>query len=123
MPLYEYACDHCNGVFTRLLPRPEGSLPDCPGCGSQPRRLFSSFAVGGRADPGPSADDAPRSWQGVNRGDRDTVNYWHRQLDKREKLEERYPELKPTRRRVLAHEGHHHDKPLFAPEPSDGCSH
>ena len=115
MPVFEYACDACEGAFSRLLPRPD-PLPPCPACGGPARRLFSSFTVGGRADPGPSADDAPRSWTGTNNGDRETITHWHHELDKREKLEDRYPELKPKRPRVLAHEGHFHNQPLVAPD-------
>ena len=35
----------------------------------------------------------------------------------RQKLEEKYPELRGDQRPVLAHEGKYHDKPLRAGDP------
>jgi putative FmdB family regulatory protein len=40
-----------------------------------------------------------------------------RQWGAREKLEEKYPELRGDQRPVLAHEGKYHDKPLRAGDP------
>ena len=46
MPLIEYRCSHCAGVFERLIARPEGAdEADCPDCGQHTgKRLVSLFA-------------------------------------------------------------------------------
>ena len=46
----------------------------------------------------------------------DSMEQW-RQWGAREKLEEKYPELRGDQRPVLAHEGKYHDKPLRAGDP------
>jgi putative FmdB family regulatory protein len=44
MPLYEYYCQHCNGVFEALRPIGEASLPvPCPACQHEGQRVMSSF--------------------------------------------------------------------------------
>lgn len=123
MPIYDYGCS-CGHRFEALLSRPGSADPACPNCGGVPSRRPARFAVGGRADPGPAAADAPHSWQGTHGGDRDYVTHWRRQLDRRAALEERHPELASERRPVLSHEGpagpqyahpHPHPHPPAAP--------
>lgn len=116
MPIYEYGCA-CGNRFERLVARPDTPPPACPGCGGVPRRLPSVFALSGRADPGPGPDRAPRTWEQTNHGDRETITYWRKALDRRAKLEERYPELARPRAPVLAHEGRYAAAPLRAGEP------
>lgn len=48
MPLYDFSCPACGGVFEDLCP-PHGPEPACPGCGGQARRLVS-VGRGYRAD-------------------------------------------------------------------------
>ena len=44
MPLYEYYCQHCNGVFEALRPISEAALPaPCPACQRDGQRIMSSF--------------------------------------------------------------------------------
>ncbi len=51
MPLYEYYCEHCNGIFEALRPMREASKPcPCPLCERDSQRIMpTSFA------PSPSA--------------------------------------------------------------------
>src|SRR3972149_1291815 len=44
MPLYEYYCDPCNGIFESIRPMREASLPvPCPECNRDAARIMSSF--------------------------------------------------------------------------------
>ncbi|MBK0869665.1 MULTISPECIES: zinc ribbon domain-containing protein [unclassified Saccharopolyspora] len=113
MPIYDYACE-CGHRFEALV---HGSEPRCDRCGSQPDRRPSAVRLGGVADPGPSRDDAPKSWRSTGQGDRDTVRHWHERMTRREALEEKYPELAGDRRPVLAHEGRFANAPLRAGDP------
>ncbi len=44
MPLYEYYCNDCHGVFELLRPQREASEPQpCPECDADSRRIVSAF--------------------------------------------------------------------------------
>lgn len=44
MPLYEYYCDDCHGVFELLRPQREASASQpCPECDTDSRRIVSAF--------------------------------------------------------------------------------
>ncbi|MEE8421744.1 MAG: zinc ribbon domain-containing protein [Dehalococcoidia bacterium] len=44
MPLYEYYCEHCHGVFELLRPAREASTAQpCPECDEDSRRIVSNF--------------------------------------------------------------------------------
>ena len=44
MPLYEYYCEPCNGVFEHVRPMREASLAaPCPECDRDAERIMSSF--------------------------------------------------------------------------------
>ncbi len=44
MPLYEFYCQPCNGVFEAIRPMREASLPvPCPQCDRDAQRIMSSF--------------------------------------------------------------------------------
>lgn len=118
MPIYDYLCE-CGNRFEALVPSYASPAPLCA-CGSRPRRLPSAARLGGVADAGPGREDAPKSWRGSGDGDPETVAYWHRRLTRREKLEEKYPELAGDRRPVLAHEGRFAAAPLRAGDPLPG---
>ena len=47
MPLYEYYCDPCNGIFESIRPMREASLPvPCPSCGRDADRIMpTSFSA------------------------------------------------------------------------------
>ena len=88
--------------------------PACPDCGQATSRVPSMARMGNSADAGPSRDQMPNTWHGIGKGHPDAIRTWHKKMTKREKLEEKYPELAGDRRPVLAHEGVFHDKPLKA---------
>lgn len=56
----------------------------------------------------------PKSWTGIAGGDPDAVAHWRQKMEKREQLEEKYPELGGDRRPILAHEGIFNGRPLRA---------
>ncbi|WP_354180976.1 hypothetical protein [Arthrobacter sp. UYP6] len=66
------------------------------------------------ADSGPSRAQMPHSWEGIGRGHPDAVAHWRKKVERREKLEEKYPELAGDRRPILAHEGIFSGRPLRA---------
>ncbi len=44
MPLYEYYCEPCNGIFEAIRPMSEAALPvSCPECSRDGPRIMSSF--------------------------------------------------------------------------------
>ena len=44
MPLYEYHCEHCHGIFEAIRPMREASLPvPCVQCNRDAPRIMSSF--------------------------------------------------------------------------------
>ena len=46
MPLYEYYCDPCNGIFETIRPMREASEPvPCPVCSKDAPRIMSSFSA------------------------------------------------------------------------------
>ena len=46
MPLYEYYCEPCDGIFESIRPMREASLPvPCPECNQDAPRIMSSFAA------------------------------------------------------------------------------
>ncbi len=46
MPLYEYYCQNCNGVFENLRPMKDASLPAaCPECDGEGQRIMSGFSA------------------------------------------------------------------------------
>src|SRR3982074_2311811 len=97
MPIYEYRCMECGEIFSLLFLRSTDATEQCfcSACGSQQtQRLFSSFAIGGRADPGPGRAAWPTSWNDTNGGDPETLRYWRRRIERESRLEEKYPELR-----------------------------
>ncbi|PRY10492.1 transcriptional regulator [Kineococcus rhizosphaerae] len=113
MVIHDVVCGagHRREVVLRSM---HDSVPDCAVCGAGVRKLPSRLNIGGAADTGPSREAMPRSWRGVRGGDAETVRHWHGLAEKREKLEEKHPELGGDRRPVLAHEGIFRDRPLRA---------
>jgi putative FmdB family regulatory protein len=93
MPLYEYYCQHCDGVFEALRPIREAALPvPCPVCHGDGQRVMSSFMAFSYRD-------------GYPRRIPDKGTYWHlekevKTLPKRMRHYE-HPELaepKPVKR-------------------------
>ena len=91
--------------------------PACPDCGEASSRVPSMGGIGGLASAGPSREQMPNTWLGIDRGHPDAVRHWHKQMTARSKLEDKYPELAGDRRPVLAHEGVFADQPLRAGDP------
>jgi putative FmdB family regulatory protein len=51
MPLYEYKCEGCGGVFFELRRSTEREDPiTCPDCGGEGKIIFSTFAQGANPD-------------------------------------------------------------------------
>jgi putative FmdB family regulatory protein len=116
MPIYEYRCD-CGGTV-EVLAAPGSPAPACQACGAETRKLVSGFAVGGRADAGLSQSRMPQTWKGTYDGNPEYVTNLQRQWERRQRLEDRYPELAGDVRPVVAHEGRYSVVPLRAGEPA-----
>jgi putative FmdB family regulatory protein len=93
MPVYEYYCEHCDGIFEALRPIREAALPvPCPVCHRDGQRVMSSFMAFTYRD-------------GYPRRIPDKGGYWHlekevKTLPKRMRHHE-HPELtepKPVKR-------------------------
>lgn len=115
MIIYDVKCASAHR-FEVILDSMFDATPACP-CGSPTARIPAAIRLSGRADPGPHRDEMPNTWQGIGRGDPETVRGWHGLMSRREKLEEKYPELAGDRRPVLAHEGAFANAPLRAGDP------
>jgi hypothetical protein len=59
----------------------------------------------------------PQTWRGTHEGDREYVTQLHRDWERRERLEQQYPELAGDTRPVLAHEGRFQHQPLRQGDP------
>jgi putative FmdB family regulatory protein len=116
MPIYEYRCD-C-GRTVEVLVASGSPAPTCSVCGAETRKLVSGFAVGGRADAGLPHSRMPQTWKGTYDGNSEYVTNLQRQWERRQRLEDRYPELAGDVRPVVAHEGRYSVVPLRAGEPA-----
>jgi hypothetical protein len=110
---YDFRCTQGH-IFEAALPSMFAEDPACQSCGSKTNRTPSPVGLSGRADPGPSREERPRSWRQVNGGNPSTIRAWQRAIEKRERLEDKYPELAGDSRPVLAHEGVFAKHPLRA---------
>jgi putative FmdB family regulatory protein len=115
MPIYEYRCD-CGGRV-EVLAAFGAPAPTCPACRRRTRKVVSRFAVGGRADPGLSQSQMPQTWNGTYGGNPVYIAHLERQWERRQRLEDRYPELAGDRRRIVAHEGPYSAVPLRDGDP------
>ena len=111
MPIYDYACA-CGTRFELLVPSWSAPDPDCPDCGRPTVRRPPSPAVRSAAAPPPAMSSAPQSWEGVGRGDRETITRWRRAVEQRQEFESRHPEHAEHREAVAAHEGVFERRPL-----------
>ena len=122
MRTYDYACG-CGARFEALVADTE-SIPPCPACGGQTRRLpAAGAALLGRARLPATAAAAPKSWEGTYRGNTEYIARWRRALDTRAELEERHPELIEQRSPIVAHEGRYHGAPLTVDELARAAVH
>jgi putative FmdB family regulatory protein len=111
MPLYDYQCPGGH-AFEHLAPMTDSDRHDCPACGQQSVKVPSRVSIGGRANPGLSMEQMPQTWRGTQNGNSEYLSWLRRQWGAREKLEDKYEELRGDRRPILAHEGQYHGKPL-----------
>lgn len=121
MPIFDYRCGHdatpgCGLRFERLMGR-DAPPPACPECGGASRKVPSRPALHGAADPGLSREQMPQTWRGLYDGDRDYIKTMRTQWSRRQKLEEKHPELAGDTRPVVAHEGRYEQAPLRAGDP------
>lgn len=113
MILYDYRCEQGHG-FEAGVTSMTSPDPDCPSCGTRTHRVPSQVRLGGVADTGPSREEMPHSWQGIAGGHPEAVSHWRKKIERRERLEDKHPELAGDRRPVLAHEGIFQGRPLRA---------
>jgi putative FmdB family regulatory protein len=116
MPLYDYRCP-AGHRFEQLAPIATSARQDCPACGQASPKVPSRVSLGGHADPGPAMEQMPQTWRGTHEGNPEYLGQLRRQWNDRQKLEEKYDELRGDRRPVLAHEGRYHAAPLRAGDP------
>lgn len=112
MIIYDLACP-VGHRFEARLHSMFSENPPCA-CGEPTSRVPSRLNLGAAASAGPGRDDMPTTWRATNQGDPATLKGWHTAMKKREKLEEKHPELAGDRRPVLAHEGVFAAAPLRA---------
>jgi putative FmdB family regulatory protein len=66
MPVYEYYCEHCNGIYEQLRPMREASEPwPCPECNREGKRIM------------PTSFNAFTFRDGYPRRIPDKGTYWH----------------------------------------------
>lgn len=116
MPLYDYRCPQGH-FFEQLAPIAAREQQDCPVCGQPSPKIPSRITLVGQASPGPAMDQMPQTWRGTHEGHPEYVGQLRRQWETRQKLEDKYEELRGDQRPVLAHEGRYHGAPLRAGDP------
>ena len=121
MPIYVYKCG-CGLRFEHLAPF-GAAAPGCPSCGGETRKIPAGFSLGGQAGAGLAKEEMPQTWRGTYDGSREYVTGLRRQWDRRQRLEERHPELAGDQRPIIAHEGRYHAAPLRAGDPVVGHGH
>lgn len=113
MILYDLRCADGHR-FEAALASMTAANPACPVCARTTSRVPAAARAGRRADPGPAQHERPHSWRGISAGHPDAVAHWRERITRRERLQEKYPELAGDRRPVLAHEGVFAGRPLRA---------
>ena len=114
MPLYDCCCPQGH-VFERQVPMAEGAAAQpCPACAQPSRKIPSAPRLTGQASAGTPAEAMPQTWRGTYEGNPEYLGQLRKQWSARQKLEEKYPELRGDQRPVIAHEGRYHDAPLRA---------
>jgi putative FmdB family regulatory protein len=123
MPIYDYRCPHGH-TFERMAAIAVSAQQNCPACGELSGKIPSRVSLGGRADPGMAMEQMPQTWRGTHEGSPEYLGQLRRQWNERQKLEEKYEELRGDRRPVLAHEGRYRAAPLRAGDPvtNDGLA-
>ena len=120
MPLYDYRCPQGH-IFEQMATIAGREQQDLPGLRAARRRSPPGCQLGGQASPGLGREQMPQTWRGTYEGHPEYVGQLRRQWEARQKLEDKYEELRGDRRPVLAHEGRYHGAPLRAGDPGSGA--
>jgi putative FmdB family regulatory protein len=120
MPLYDYRCDRGHR-FEAMAPIAAADVAACP-CGADAVKVPSRVSLGGVAHAGRPMELMPQTWRGTYEGDREYLGHLRQEWTARQKLEDRYEELRGDRRPIVAHEGRYADAPLRAGDPVPGSS-
>lgn len=112
MVLYDFTCEGGHR-FEAGVAAMSSPAPPCPSCGAGARRRPAAVRLGG-ATAGTPREAMPHSWKGVAGGDRAVLDGWRGVAQRREREEQRHPELAGDRRPILAHEGIFAGNPLRA---------
>ncbi|MGH8859713.1 MAG: zinc ribbon domain-containing protein [Jatrophihabitantaceae bacterium] len=117
--MYDYRC----GVghrYERIVPLCDDTVQACPVCGDASVKVPSRVALGGTAAVGRPMELMPQTWRGTHDGNRDYVTSLRGEWDRRQRMEDKHPELQGDRRPILAHEGRYEHSPLRAGDPVPG---
>jgi putative FmdB family regulatory protein len=120
MPLYDYRCDRGHR-FEAMAPIAAADVAACP-CGADAVKVPSRVSLGGVAHAGQPMELMPQTWRGTYEGDREYLGHLRQEWTARQKLEDRYEELRGDRRPIVAHEGRYASAPLRAGDPVPGSS-
>jgi putative FmdB family regulatory protein len=120
MPLYDYRCDRGHR-FEAMAPIAAADVAACP-CGADAVKVPSRVSLGGVAHAGRPMGLMPQTWRGTYEGDREYLGHLRQEWTARQKLEDRYEELRGDRRPIVAHEGRYAGAPLRAGDPVPGSS-
>jgi putative FmdB family regulatory protein len=120
MPLYDYRCDRGHR-FEAMAPIAAADVAACP-CGAEAVKVPSRVSLGGVAHAGRPMELMPQTWRGTYEGDREYLGHLRQEWTARQKLEDRYEELRGDRRPIVAHEGRYASAPLRAGDPVPGSS-
>jgi len=120
MPLYDYRCDRGHR-FEAMAPIAAADVAACP-CGADAAKVPSRVSLGGVAHAGRPMELMPQTWRGTYEGDREYLGHLRQEWTARQKLEDRYEELRGDRRPIVAHEGRYASAPLRAGDPVPGSS-
>jgi putative FmdB family regulatory protein len=120
MPLYDYRCNRGHR-FEAMAPIAAADVAACP-CGADAVKVPSRVSLGGVAHAGRPMELMPQTWRGTYEGDRDYLGHLRQEWTARQKLEDRYEELRGDRRPIVAHEGRYAGAPLRAGDPVPGSS-
>jgi putative FmdB family regulatory protein len=118
MPLYDYRCDRGHR-FEAMAPIAAADVAACP-CGADAVKVPSRVSLGGVAHAGRPMELMPQTWRGTYEGDREYLGHLRQEWTARQKLEDRYEELRGDRRPIVAHEGRYAGAPLRAGDPVPG---
>jgi putative FmdB family regulatory protein len=118
MAIYQLRCGQ--GHDFEVIQSFTAPLPACPDCGGEVHKVPSRCSLSGRGAVSlpPPPEAMPQTWRGTYEGNPEYLGQLRRQWNDRQKLEEKYDELRGDQRPVLAHEGRYHAAPLRGGDPA-----